>query len=249
MAHIITFANHKGGVGKTTTTANVGSALALQGEVVLLVDLDAQQNLTGTFLQEDADSGVYDALSGKTDILPVVKVRENLYLAPAGIELAEADINLRGQDILKNVLEPLRDSYDYILIDCPPSLGILTLNALVACDDLYIPMTAEYYPLKGLSMLEKVTERIRRSGANPNLEISGVIITRYNRRTLNNAVINQIVSRYGDRVFKTRVRECIAVAEAPLEYKDIFSYAEGSNGATDYRELAEEIAERHRKRR
>ena len=159
---IITIANHKGGVGKTTSTASIGDALAILGKKVLLIDLDAQQNLTFTLTltqNEEPETSVYDALV-KDAPLPIVNVRKNLDLVPASLELARAEIDMATkiarEGILKSLLEDYRDKYDYILIDCPPSLGIVTTNALVASDRLYIPLTAEALPMKGLAMLDDV---------------------------------------------------------------------------------------------
>ena len=247
MVKIIAVANHKGGVGKTTSVANIGAALARRGKRTLLIDLDAQQNLTFFFLkdEESIEVSVYDALTGNA-ALPVLQVRENLYLTPSSIDLARAELDLSGriarEFILQKLLQPIAKDYDFILLDCPPSLGVVTYNALVACTDLYITLTAEALPYKGLTMLEEVVEELK--GLNSGLSISGVFITRYNNRSLNNMVVEQIRERYGSKVFSTKIRENIAVAEAPLEGLDIFAYAPESNGAKDYESLTEEILSR-----
>ena len=246
MGKIIAIANHKGGVGKTTSVANIGVALSMKGKRVLLVDLDAQQNLTFFFLkEEEAEVSVYDALKGKAP-LPVLHIRENLDLTPSSIDLARAEQDLSGriarEYILKNLLDEVAGNYDYILLDCPPSLGVVTYNALVASTDLYISLTAEALPYKGLTMLEEVVGELQ--ALNKDLAISGVFITRYNNRNLNNIVAEQIKARYGDKVFNTKIRENIAVAEAPLAGEDIFSYAPESNGAKDYEALADEVLSR-----
>lgn len=247
MAHIIAFANHKGGVGKTTSVANIGAALARRGKRTLLIDLDAQQNLTFFFLkdEEEVEASVYDALTGKA-ALPILQVKENLYLTPSSIDLARAELDLSGriarEQILRKLLQPITQDYDFILLDCPPSLGAVTYNALVACNALYIPLTAEALPYKGLTMLEEVVGEL--SELNSDLSIKGVFITRYNNRTLNNIVEKQIKERYGSNVFSTKIRENIAVAEAPLEGLDIFAYAPESNGAKDYESLTDEILSR-----
>lgn len=246
MSRIIAVANHKGGVGKTTSVANLGAALALMGKRVLLVDLDAQQNLTFFFLKDEAEVSVYDALIGKA-ALPILHVKANLDLTPSSIDLARAELDLNARIarelILKNLLANVAGDYDYIFLDCPPSLGIITYNALVAASDLLITLTAEALPYKGLTMLEEVVGEIRQT-INKGLEISGVFITRYNNRSLNKIVTEQIAERYGSKVFSTKIRENIAVAEAPLSQMDIFEYAPDSNGAKDYRALAEEIVTR-----
>ncbi len=241
---IITIANHKGGVGKTTSTASIGNALAILGKRVLLIDLDAQQNLTFTLTQnEEPETSVYDALV-KDSPLPIVKVKENLDLVPASLELARAEIDMATkiarEGILKSLLEDYRDKYDYVLIDCPPSLGIVTTNALVASDRLYIPLTAEALPMKGLAMLDDVVGEVRRR-VNPSLELGGVFFTRFNNRNLNKEVVKMIEGRYGDMVFNTKIRENIALAEMPLSGQSIFEYDPKSNGAVDYMELAKEI--------
>lgn len=245
---VITIANHKGGVGKTTSTATLGAALALMGSRVLLIDLDAQQNLSFTLTQnEDPDQSVYDTLVNDAP-LPIVGVGKNLDLVPASLDLARAEIDMATkiarEGILKVALEEIKDNYDYILIDCPPSLGIVTTNALVASDQLYIPLTAEALPLKGLTMLDDVVREIRKR-VNPNLRLGGVFFTRYNNRNLNKEVVRMIRERYGDLVFETKIRENIALAEMPLSGKSIFDYDAKSNGAVDYLALAKEVAERN----
>ena len=245
MANIIAIANHKGGVGKTTSAANIGAALARKGKRTLLIDLDAQQNLTFFFLKDEVEVSIYDALTGKA-ALPIIQIKENLYLTPSSIDLARAELDLSAriarEGILKNLLQPIAQDYDFILLDCPPSLGIVTYNALVAANALYITLTAEALPYKGLTMLEDVVGEIQ--ALNRELSISGVFITRYNNRNLNNIVVEQIRERYGSKVFSTKIRENIALAEAPLEGEDIFTYAPDSNGAKDYDSLAEEILSR-----
>lgn len=248
MKKIISFCNHKGGVGKTTTTAAVGQALADKGQRVLLLDLDAQANLTSFFFSEtEIDSSVYDALRGTLKELPILKVSDRLSLVPSSLELAMAETELSSrlarERIISNLLQPIADDYDYILIDCPPSLGILTTNALAAATDLYIPLTAEALPLQGLKMLEQIVNEVKRS-INGQLSISGIIITRYNNRKLNKAVLDAIRAQFGDKVFNTKIRENIAIAEAPLYGESIFKYAPDSNGAKDYSDLTDEILNR-----
>lgn len=246
-ARIITIESHKGGVGKTTSTATLGVALAIRGKRVLLIDLDAQQNLSFTLTQnEDPERSVYDALV-KDEPLPIVSVRENLDLVPASLELARAEIDMATkiarEGILKSLLEEHAGNYDYILIDCPPSLGIVTTNALVASDELFIPLTAEALPLKGLTMLDDVVNEVRKR-VNPNLKLGGVFFTRFNNCKLNKEVVAMIENRYADKVFKTKIRENIALAEMPLSGESIFEYDPKSNGAADYKALAEEILAR-----
>lgn len=254
MAHIIAFANHKGGVGKTTSVANIGAALHQKGNRVLLVDLDAQQNLTSCFLPDDKvealEVSIYNALVGK-EPLPVITLKDRLSIVPSGIELARAEIDLSQklarEQLLKRLLQPIAEEYDFILLDCPPSLGVITTNALTAAEALYIPLTAEALPLKGLRMLEAVVEEVKES-INPTLSLSGVFVTRYNtRKSLNNMVLETIAEKYGSVVFATKIRENVAIAEAPLMQQPICEYAPKSKGAEDYEALTEEILSRWNK--
>ncbi len=247
MANIIAFANHKGGVGKTTSVASIGAALARKGKRTLVVDLDAQQNLTSCFInEEEVEVSVYHALTNKA-ALPIVKVKDNMELVPSSLEMSLADIELSTriarEAILKNLLETIAEDYDFILLDCPPSLGIITTNALAAAQAVYIPLTAEALPLKGMRMLDEMIEGVRAS-INHGLKLGGVFVTRYNNRNLNNAILESIRGKYGEVAFNTKVRENISIAESPLTGKDIFEYAPGSNGAKDYDTLTDEILER-----
>lgn len=249
MGRVIAVANHKGGVGKTTSVACIGQALSRRGKRTLLIDLDAQANLTGFFLkEEDVEADIYDILTGAQQELPIKQVGERLYIIPSSLELARAETalstRLARERILSEIIEQIAEDYDYILLDCPPSLGIITTNALVAATDLYIPLTAEALPLKGLKMLEEIVSQIQHS-INKGLEISGVIITRYNNRKLNKVIEDAIRSKYGDRVFTTKIRENIAVAETPLYGGDLYGYAPDSNGAKDYDLLTDEIIKRN----
>lgn len=246
-ATVITIANHKGGVGKTTSTATIGVALAIKGKRVLLIDLDAQQNLSFTLTQnEDPEKSIYDSLVND-EPLPIVNVRENLDLVPASLELARAEIDMATkiarEGILKSLLEEHMERYDYIFMDCPPALGIVTTNALVASDKLYIPLTAEALPLKGLTMLDDVVNEVKKR-VNPRIELGGVFFTRFNNRKLNKEVVGMIQNRYGEKVFSTKIRENISLAEMPLSGQSIFEYDPKSNGASDYMALAEEIIAR-----
>lgn len=243
---IIAITNHKGGVGKTTSVASIGSALSQKGKRVLLVDLDTQANLSSSLLGEEQERTIYDAIS-QGENLPIYPVRENLYITPSSLDMAGVELEISSrisrEFILKDLLEPERDNYDYILLDCPPSLGLVTLNALVASTTLYIPLTAEALPTKGLKMLTDVLLSVKKR-LNPTLSLEGVIITRWENSKLSRNVEESLRSTFGEAVFNTKIRKNISLAEAPLSSQDIFRYAPDSNGAKDYQALAEEILAR-----
>jgi len=249
MTRVIAITNHKGGVAKTTTSANLGAGLALRGKRVLLIDLDPQRNLTDSLTSEESETTLYDSMTGDAP-LPVLSVGENLDLCPSDVYLAKAESDLSTkigkETILKRLLAPVLDRYDYILLDCPPSLGLLTINALASATDLYLTLTAEALPLRGLDMLSEIVSDIRKT-INPSLDFSGVIITRYQSRRLNKEVVENISARYGERLFKTRIRENISIAESPLSRSSIFDYDPKSRGAQDYLSLADEVIEREKK--
>lgn len=246
MAKIIAIANNKGGVGKSTTTANLGAALALNGKRVLVVDTDPQANLTAALMDIDenpVEVSIYDAITGAAT-LPIHNVSRNLDLVPADIALAAAEIDLvnrRAREfVLKKLLAPVAERYDYILIDCAPSLGLITLNVLTMSDSVLIPLTGEALPMRGLAMLDNYISDVV-ADLNPALHVSGVVVTRFNNRKLNSVVLSTISERYGNKVLRTRIRENISIAEAPLAHCSIFDYAPESNGAQDYKALAVEV--------
>lgn len=247
MATIIAISNHKGGVGKTSFTASVGAALASAGLSTLLVDLDAQANLTASLLQDGEERRtIYNALKERK-LLPVEKIGERLNLTPSGLELAGIELELSGvmqrEFILKDLLEPVASDYDIILLDCPPSLGLIAVNAFVASTDVIIPLTAEALPFKGLTMIQDIITMVQRR-LNPSLRLSGIVINRWAGRKLNKVVEEALRNNFPDVLFNTKVRENISIAEAPLTKSDIFSYAPESNGAKDYRALTEELLKR-----
>lgn len=186
---------------------------------------------------------IYDALTGKEQI-PLATISDNLDLIPADIALAGAEIDLvqrRAREfVLKKLLTPIIGKYDYILLDCSPSLGLVTINALTMADSVLIPLTGEALPMRGLAMLDNYISDVV-ADLNPNLKVDGVIVTRFNNRKLNTSVLSAIRERYGDKVFNSRIRENITIAEAPLAHCSIFDYAPDSNGATDYMALAKEM--------
>ena len=241
MRQIISIVNHKGGVGKTTSVSSLGVALARMGKRVLLVDLDAQGNLTDTLTQTPGDRSIYDSLR-TLETLPVVKIREGLDLCPSSIDLVSMDLELadkREREFrLSQLLQGL--DYEYILLDCPPSLGLLTINALTASTKVIIPLTPEALPAKGLGTLLDIIERTKET-LNPGLSLGGILITRYNRRKINRLVEETLRETFGDSVFKTKIRENVDISESPLQGTDIYSYSPNSIGAKDYESLALEV--------
>lgn len=247
MGKTIAVTNHKGGVGKTSTTASVGAALAALGYRTLLIDLDAQANLTASILDRDEpERTIYNALKEGRD-LPIITLEERLYLCPSSLELAGIELELSSamsrEFILKDLLEPVADSYDFILLDCPPSLGLITINAYVASTDLLIPLTAEALPFKGLTMIEEILAMVRKR-LNPSLRLFGIVLCRWEGRKLNRMVEEALRHSYGEQVLTTRIRTNVAIAEAPLTKENIFRYNSQSNGAADYKALTEEILQR-----
>lgn len=246
---IISFCNHKGGVAKTTTVASVGSALARLGRSVLLVDLDAQSNLTSSLLRFEPERTTYEALRER-EALPILRVGDTgVHIAPASLDLAGIELEIASaverEKILKDVLQDVEARYDYILLDCPPSLGLLTLNALVASTDVIIPLTAEALPSKGLQKITDIIAMTQRR-LNKELCLSGILITRYERSKLSQTVEEALRARYGELVLQTKIRKNVSLAEAPLVVQNILDYAPESNGAKDYTELASELERRLR---
>ena len=241
MRQTISIVNHKGGVGKTTSVSSLGVALARMGKRVLLVDLDAQGNLTDTLTQTPGDRSIYDSLR-TLETLPVVNIREGLDLCPSSIELVSMDLELADKKEREYRLSRLLRGldYDFILLDCPPSLGLLTINALTASTKVIIPLTPEALPAKGLGTLLDIIERTRET-LNPGLSLGGILITRYNRRKINRLVEETLRETFGDSVFKTKIRENVDISESPLQCKDIYSYSPDSIGAKDYESLALEV--------
>ena len=241
MKRVIAIANHKGGVGKTTSVSALGVSLSELGRRVLLVDLDPQGNLSQTLSVPQTGRTIYEALREGRD-LPQVQIRERVWVCPSSIDLVSMDLELSGlprrEYRLRDLLSPL--DYDYILLDCPPGLGLLTINALSASGEVVIPLTPEALPAKGLGTLLDVVRKVE-EGLNPDLHLGGIIITRYNRRKINRIVEEYLRETFGSKVFQTKIRENVDIAEAPLQGTDILSYSPKSPGAKDYRDLALEV--------
>ena len=235
---VISIFNFKGGVGKTTSTVNVGAAFALMGYKVLLVDLDPQFNLTQSFGIEYPKKSIYHALIHGEELL-ILPLKENLSLVPSSLELTKAEWEIaskfKREFLLETILSKVKDNYDYVLIDCPPALGSLSMNSFVASDYIVIPIEAEYYALKGYSVLQEALSII-------GLEIDKVFVTKYDSRiVLNRDVLDSIQTNLTDKVLKTFIRNNITLAEAPMQGMDIFAYDKNCNGAHDYQSLAEEL--------
>ena len=244
MKKVIAISNHKGGVGKTTSTVNIGAGLALKKKKVLLIDLDPQSNLTQCLGISEIDKSIYGALRGEYD-LPIIEITDYLHVVPSVLDLASIEVELASkiarEVILKKLVDKLKSKYDYILIDCPPSLGLITVNAFAAADEVYIPLQAQFLALHGLDKLTDIIALVREN-LNPNLSIGGVFITQYdNRKILNRDIAESVNNNFKGKIFKTLIRDNIALAEAPIQGKDIFSYDSKSNGARDYESLINEI--------
>jgi len=250
-AKVICFSNHKGGVGKTCSTCNVGAGLARQGKRVLLIDLDPQANLSISLGVRDAtERNIYRVLAGDQPMREAIYgLTENLDLIPSSLDLAGAELELSSEAgrefILKEYLDVVLPSYDYVLIDCAPSLGLLTTNALTASSEVVIPLQAQYLSLQGISKLTKVIDKIKQR-LNKQLSIGGIVITQYDKRkVLNRDISDAIEKHFADKVYATRIRENVSLAEAPSNGQDIFRYNLKCRGALDYAALSKEIIARH----
>lgn len=249
---ILAIINQKGGVGKSTTAVNLAAALGAAGKEVLLVDLDPQGNATSGYGIDKRDIGqcVYNVLLGETPVEDVIlaNVGKGVDVLPSTISLAGAEVELVNEmareNRLKNALGSLRGRYDYILIDCPPSLGLLTINALVAADKLLIPIQCEFYALEGVTKLLDSMKRVK-SVLNPSLDIYGIVLTMYDSRTnLSKQVVDEVRSFFGDTVFKTLIPRTVKLSEAPSYGQPIIEYAPENKGTEAYNELAQEVIQR-----
>lgn len=249
MGRVTAVANQKGGVGKTTTSINIAASLASVGKHVLLIDTDPQGNSTsGLGIDKDHLNGsIYDLYTEAKTIEDIIQNTgmEHLKIISSNIDLIGAELELFGKEnretILKRALEPVKHEYDYLFIDCPPSLSLLTLNALVAADSLLVPMQCEYYALEGISMLLRTFNLIKDS-FNPELEIEGILLTMFDgRNTLANQVSEELRRHFGDKVYKTLIPRNVTLAEAPSHGKPVILYDIRSKGAQSYLDLAKEM--------
>ena len=254
MGKIIAFANQKGGVGKTTTCINLSAYIAAMGKKVLVVDLDPQGNATsGLGIDKNSDmKTVYDLISGDCTVEEVVKqtLVDGLDILPSTVDLAGAEIEMvqmpQREKIMKGILEPLKEKYNFIMIDCPPSLGLITVNALTACDSVVIPMQCEYYPLMGITQLMN-TIRLIKFHLNPSIDVEGVVMTMKDKRSnLTNQVSDEILKFFGKKVYFTYIPRNIRLAEAPSHGEPIMVYEPNSKGADAYLSLAEEFLNRNK---
>ena len=247
MGIIISLLNHKGGVGKTTSAINIGAGMVELGKRVLLVDLDPQANLTLSLGIPRQAATIYESLRGESELKPFT-AKQNLDVITSTLDLSGAEmelINEAGREyLLRELFEPVREEYDFIIIDCPPSLGLLTLNALTSSDYVIIPLQTEFLALQGLAKIKQVIQKVRLR-LNKKLEIGGVVATMYDhRKVLNRDVVDTIKKYFGDLVFDTMIRDNVSLAEAPSQRKDIFDYSKNSSGSEDYLSLCKEIISR-----
>src|SRR5437016_11912251 len=252
---IVAIANQKGGVGKTTTAVNLGAALAELGRRVLIIDLDPQANATSSFgLQAVEDISLYEPLLGGALVTEKIfpTQREGLFIVPADLDLAGAEVEIARMPNhltrLAETLKPLQEdqTFDFVFLDCPPSLGILMSNALAAADELLTPIQCEYFALEGLVKIVRLIEQVLDSGANQRLELGGIVMTMFDARTkLCQQVVADVRKHFGDRVYETVIPRSVRLSEAPSFGKSILEYASSGPAAQSYRALAREFMKRH----
>lgn len=247
MTQIIAICNHKGGIGKTATSCSLAAALQQKGKQVLVIDLDGQANLTESLgLSIEEEETIYGAMCGKHP-LPLIELSNGITIVPSCLDLSAAESELISEPGRELILKGLITKtlaikpFDYVLIDCPPSLGLLTLNALTAADYVIIPVQAQFLAMRGMAKIMNIISIVKER-LNPTLQIGGIVITQYNsRKTLNKSVAELIRDSFCDKVFKTIIRDNVALAECPIHGQTIFEYSPKSNGANDYMSLAEEV--------
>ena len=252
---IVAIANQKGGVGKTTTAVNLGAALAELGHRILIVDLDPQANATSSFGLEGIEQiSLYEPLLGEASITDKIfpTRRDGLFIVPADLDLAGAEVEIARMPNhlmrLAETLKPLHadETFDFVFLDCPPSLGILMSNALAAADELLTPIQCEYFALEGLVKIVRLIEQVIDSGANQRLELRGIVMTMFDARTnLSQQVVADVRKHFGERVYQTVIPRSVRLSEAPSFGKSILEYASGGTAAQAYRALAREFIERH----
>ncbi len=242
-AKTICVANHKGGVGKTSSVASIGAILASRGKKVLLVDLDTQANLTRHFLEKLPSRIIYHAIREQSD-LPIYPIRENLDIVPSGLDMAGIDLELQmmfnRERVLKTLLEPYVNFYDYIILDCPPALGLVTINALTAATRLIVPMKADLMSNYGLTMMDQFC--VKMQVLNPGIHIDYIFFNIYEKgQTITEAIEADVRAKYGDRVLTTVIRKNNEISKAAFDYTDIATFNPEANGAKDFQALVSEL--------